>query len=116
MNRNDKFSLFEQFAGADLDRLAECLKAIRENGLQTSPYTQAGVNQSSGNVWVWDEDWVGCVYCSIGFDVQWSWQCGQCGEEFDFDTYAEMDSFVSKQNDLTDCNGCESCHEEEAAA
>lgn len=111
MKRIEKQSLFEQFAGADLDRLAECLKAIRENGLSTSPYTQAGVNQSSGNVWVWDEDWVGCVYCSIGFDVQWSWSCGQCGEEYDFDTYQEMDDFVARQNDLTDCNGCEHCQE-----
>ena len=50
MKRIEKQSLFEQFAGADLDRLAECLKAIRQNGLTTSPYTQAGVNQSSGNV------------------------------------------------------------------
>jgi hypothetical protein len=113
---SDNFYLFKQFAGADLDRLAECLKAIRENGLKTSPYTQAGVNQNLGNVWVWDEDWVGWVYCSIGFDVQWSWLCGDCGEEYDFDTYAEMDSFVSKQNDLTNCSGCESCHKEEVTA
>ena len=108
-------SLFAEFQGADLDRLTECLKAIRQAGLKTSKYTQAGINQSSGNVWVWDEDWVGCVYCSIGFDVQWSWQCGQCGEEYDFDTYQEMDWFVSEQNDLTDCSGCQSCHKEEIA-
>lgn len=111
MIRNEKQSLFEQFSGADLDRLAECLKAIRQNGLETSPYTQAGLNQNSGNVWVWDEYWAGCVYCSIGFDVKWSWQCSNCGEEFDFDTYSELDDFVSRQNDLTDCNGCEQCCE-----
>ena len=104
-------SLFEQFQGADLDRLAECLKAIRVAGLSTTRYTQAGVNQSSGNVWVWDEDWPGCVYCSIGFDVQWSWSCGNCGEEHDFDSYHEMQEFADKQNELTDYNGCTQCCE-----
>jgi hypothetical protein len=116
MKRNDKTSLFEQFQGSDLERLADCFVAIRKAGLSTSPYTQAGLNENSGNVWVWDEDWVGCVYCSFGFDIKWSWTCGDCGEEYDFDTYQEMDNFVSIQNDLTDCNGCESCHEVEVEA
>ena len=39
-------NLFEQFTGADLDRLADCLKEIKKAGLSTSKYTQAGVNQS----------------------------------------------------------------------
>ena len=102
--------IFEDFAGADLDRLTDCIKAIKQAGLSIDECTQAGVNQSSGNVWVWNENWVGCVYCSIGFDVQWSWTCGECGEEYDFDSYQEMDDFVSTQNDLTDCSGCEACH------
>ena len=54
-----EYNFFEQFAGADLDRLSECLQAIRAAGLKTDKYTQAGVNQSSGNVWVWSEDWEG---------------------------------------------------------
>lgn len=108
--------LFQNFQGADLERLADCLVAIRKAGLTTSNHTQAGLNDSSGNVWVWDENWVGCVYCSIGFDVQWSWTCGQCGEEYDFDTYQEMDDFVSNANDLTDCSGCQACHVEEVSA
>jgi len=73
MQRNDKSSLFEQFQGADLERLADCLHAIKNAGLSTSPYTQAGVNESSGNVWVWDESWVGCVACSMGLT------CSGCG-------------------------------------
>ena len=104
-------NFFEQFQGADLDRLTDCIKAIRAAGLSIDKYTQAGVNESSGNVWVANEGWVGCVYCSIGFDVQWSWYCGNCGEEYDFDTYAEMEAFVSKQEDLTDFEGCAHCCE-----
>ena len=106
-------SMFEQFQGADLDRLADCLKAIKKAGLKTDKYTQAGVNQSSGNVWVWSEDWQGCVYCSIGFDVAWSWSCPNCGEEYEFDTYQELVAFVDDQNEKTDHEGCDSCCEEE---
>jgi hypothetical protein len=105
--------MFEQFQGSDLDRLADCLKAIKKAGLKTDKYTQAGVNQSSGNVWVWSEDWQGCVYCSIGFDVAWSWSCPNCGEEYEFDTYQELVAFVDDQNEKTGHEGCDSCCEEE---
>jgi hypothetical protein len=73
--------LFQHFHGADLERLEDCLKAIRAAGLQVDKYTQTGVNQSTGNVWVWSEDWAGCVYCSIGFDTQWMHSCSECGAE-----------------------------------
>jgi len=109
-------NIFAQFHGADLERLTDCIAAVRKNGLSIDQYTHAGINENSGNVWIWNENWVGCVYCSIGFDIQWSWSCGDCGEEYDFDTYQEMDDFVSSQNDLTDCSGCEKCHEVEMAA
>jgi hypothetical protein len=99
-------NLFEQFSGADLDRLTDCIKAIRSAGLTIDKYCQAGVNQSSGNVWVWSEDWPGCVYCSIGFDTAWSYSCGECGEEYEFDTYAEMEAFAQSQDE-----GCPACAE-----
>jgi len=111
MQRNDKSSLFEQFQGADLERLADCLHAIKNAGLSTSPYTQAGVNESSGNVWVWDESWVGCVACSIGFDVFWAWSCPNCGYESEFHTYTDLEEFVTEQNEKTDHEGCEQCCE-----
>lgn len=105
-------NLFDQFNGADLDRLAECIKAIRVAGLSTSKYTQIGINPGSGNVWVWDEDWSGCVYCSIGFDVAWSWSCSNCGEEYDFDSYDEMEEWVQENGRKTDWQGCPHCREE----
>ena len=98
-------NLFEQFQGADLDSLTDCIQAIRKAGLQIDKYTQAGINEYSGNVWVASEDWVGCVYCSIGFDVQWSYSCPECGEEHDFDTYQEMENYT----DLYESQACESC-------
>ena len=103
-------NLFEQFEGADLDRLAECLKAIKKAGQRCDKYTQAGVNQSSGNVWVWSEDWPGCVYCSIGFDVQWSYSCGECGEECDFDTFNELEDYADKCSEHG--QHCEKCADE----
>ena len=97
-------NLFDQFQGADLERLADCIHAIKKAGLTTSKHTQAGLNESSGNVWVWDEDWAGCVACSIGFDVFWVHSCGECGEEFEFDSYPELEEFV--ENNREDCTMC----------
>lgn len=89
-------NLFEQFEGADLERLTDCLAAIRKAGKSVDLHTQAGVNQSSGNVWVWSEDWPGCVYCSIGFDVAWCYSCPECGEEHDFETFEEMEEYAER--------------------
>lgn len=97
-------SLFEQFEGADLDRLIECLNAINAAGLRVDKYTQAGVNQNSGNVWIWSEDWSGCVYCSIGFDVAWCYSCPDCGEEHDFENYSEMTEYAERYSGC--CKGC----------
>lgn len=104
-------NLFEQFQSADLDRLVECIKAIRKAGLSVDKYTSAGVNDSSGNVWVASEDWQGCVYCSIGFEVAWNWSCPNCGEENDFETYQAMEDFARDQDDKTSGQGCEQCCE-----
>lgn len=98
-------NIFEQFSGSDFYRLAECIKAIRKAGLSTDKYTQAGVNQNSGNVWVWSEDWPGCVYCSIGLNVKWSYSCPECGEEHDFDTYEEMAGYASENDGK--CHVCD---------
>ena len=97
-------SIFAQFEGADLERLTECLSAIRAAGQRVDRYTQAGVNQGSGNVWVWSEDWPGCVYCSIGFDVAWCYSCPECGEEHDFDTFEEMEEYASRYSGC--CKAC----------
>lgn len=97
-------NLFEQFQGADIHRLVECLKAIQTAGLSTSKHTQAGVNQSSGNVWVWNEDWAGCVACSIGFDVAWWHSCSECGEEYEFDSYEELQEYIEKYEGQ--CQAC----------
>ena len=97
-------SLFEQFEGADLDRLVECLQAIKGAGMRVDKYTMAGVNQNSGNVWVASEDWPGCVYCSIGFDVAWSYSCPECGEEHDFDTFEEMSEYAERYE--SSCKAC----------
>ena len=101
-------NFFEQFEGADLDRLIACLKAIKAEGLKIDKYCQAGVNQSSGNVYIWSEDWAGCVYTSIGFDTCWSYSCQECGEEYDFETEAECREYAEEH----DCK-CESCNQAE---
>ena len=98
-------SLFDKFQGADLERLADCFVAIRKAGLSTTKHTQAGLNDSSGNVWVWDEDWLGAIACSIGFDIFWVHNCSDCGSEHEFETYQELEDYVSKYH-VTYCEDC----------
>lgn len=103
--------LFENFQGADLERLADCLVAIRQAGLKVDKYTQAGLNESSGNVWVWSEDWAGCVACSIGFDVFWVYSCPECGEEHEFESYDDLAHYAAKW--VGDCDACSTSDVEE---
>lgn len=102
--------LFQNFQGADIDRLIECIKAARAAGLSIDKYTSAGINNNSGNVWLASEDWTGCVYCSIGFDVAWCYTCMDCGEEYDFDTYVDMVAFETEQYEKHN-GGCNACAE-----
>jgi len=99
-----ELNLFEKFEGADLDRLIECLKAIKDADLKVDKYCQAGVNQNSAMSGYGQK--IG-RYCSIGFDVQWSYSCGECGEEYDFETYHDLEEYADK------CNAhdqkCEAC-------
>ena len=98
-------NFFEQFAGADLDRLIECLKAVRVAGVAMSKHTQAGINQKSDNVWVWDEEWAGCVACSPSGYVQWWHSCPECGAEHEFDTYEDLQSYINDHDgQCGDCN------------
>ncbi len=101
-------NLFESFQGADLDRLTHCIQKVRAEGLTLDKYAQAGVNDNTGNVYIWSEDWAGCVYCSIGFDVSWSYSCPECGEEYDFDTEQECRDYADKHD-----SQCEACNTEE---
>ena len=101
----DMNNFFEQFAGADLDRLIECLKAVRVAGVAMSKHTQAGINQKSDNVWVWDEEWAGCVACSPSGYVQWWHSCPECGAEHEFDTYEDLQSYINDHDgQCGDCN------------
>ena len=102
-------NFFSQFSGADLDRFVECVKVVRAEGLTIDKYCQAGVNKNSGNVYIWSEDWAGCVYCSIGFDVQWSYSCAECGEEYDFETEQECREYAENHE-----YKCESCNPSES--
>jgi len=107
--------LFQNFQGADIDRLVECIRAARAAGLNIDKYTSAGINDNSGNVWLASEDWTGCVYCSINFDVQWNYSCMNCGEEYDFDSYQEMVEFERAQYEKHDSE-CDACATETEAA
>ena len=104
---NTESNFFENFAGSDLDRIVFCIAAVKKAGLKIDKYCQAGINSGSGNVYIYSEDWSGCVYCSINFDVAWSYSCSNCGEEYDFESYLELCEYAEKCNDNN--QKCESC-------
>lgn len=93
-------NIFSEFEGADLERFTACLDAIRKAGLKTTKHTQSGINPNFGHVWIWDEDWAGNVCCTLQGAVCWYWSCPQCGEEYDFKTYAELEAWQREQGKL----------------
>lgn len=100
-------NIFETFNGSDLDRLIKCLVRVRSEGLTVDKYCHAGINQHSGNVYIWSEYWAGCVYCSPDCDVNWSYSCPDCGNEIDFGTERECREYAEKHD-----YKCESCNPE----
>ena len=96
---------FGQFSGSDLDRFIGCVGKVRSEGLSLDKYCEAGINQSTGNVYIWSEDWAGCVYCGVGSNVAWSYSCPECGEEHDFATEQECREYAEKHG-----YECESCN------
>lgn len=102
-------NIFGTFHGANLQRLVKCLNKVCDEGLSVDEHTQAGINEHSGNVWVWSENWSGCVYCSLSGTVAWCYSCPECGEEHSFDTEAECAEYASKHD-----GQCEACFVSEA--
>ena len=98
-------NIFQQFQGADLTRLIQCINKIKQEGLTLNEHCQAGVNKNSGNVYIYSEDWAGCVYTSIGFDTQWNYACPECGEEHDFNTENACQQYAKLYN-----HKCEFCN------
>ncbi len=96
-------NIFSQFSGT-LDRLIACIQKVRSEGLTLDKYCQAGINPNSGNVYIWSEDWSGCVYCTLSGHVSWSYSCHECGEEYDFDTEEDCSKYASEHE-----GRCEAC-------
>jgi len=86
-------NIFETFQGADLDRFVKCVLAVRDADLTIGTHTHTSINQRSGNVWIWDEDWAGSVACSPDNTVSWFYNCRECGSEYSFSTYAELQTY-----------------------
>lgn len=98
----------DKLEGSDMERLADCIKYARREGLSIGKYTQCGLNDSSGNVWLWDEDWPGCIYQNIGFDGPFiAWSCPNCGhEEDDLSTMQEAHELDDRYNRIEGCSEC----------
>jgi hypothetical protein len=100
---------FNDITGCDAYRLADCLVFADKCRLNITEHTQAGVNTSSGNVWLWDEDWPACIYQTINGkpeDVCFSWSCPNCGDEVDCMTVKECEDLNGKFNEIDGCIEC----------
>lgn len=96
-----------EIAGADAERLADCIQFAAKHGLSVGKHTQAGLNESSGNVWLWDEDWPATIYEGLCMDEPcFSWACLECGEEQDADTLAEIEAMQEHFNEYERCKEC----------
>jgi len=108
VGKADVMEMTNTIQGADAERLADCIKFAAAQGLEITKHTQAGLNQNSGNVWLWDEDWPGCIYQDIGFSGACvSWHCGECGNEIDCKSMKEADKLNEQFNENEHCSECE---------
>ncbi len=84
-------------------------------GRDVSGYGMCDVNSSSGNVYLWLEDYQVTLFigCCDGDDVRYNWSCGYCGAEFEFDgelpSENELEEWVEslQRNDGEHCEECE---------
>ena len=97
----------KRLQGADVERLSECYAHAAKLGLKVGQDTQYGLNEGSGNVWLWDEDWPACVYVTIGFDKGFLWSCPNCGNEVDCESVKDADDLNDKYNETDGCLECE---------
>lgn len=102
----------QNIAGQDAIRLADCIKFASKEGLEITKYTQCGINENSGNVWLWDEDWLGCIYQDMGFSgPNVSWSCPNCGNEFYLEKMADCEPLSEYFNNNDGCEYCQPAKE-----
>ncbi len=102
--------IITDISGQDALRLCDCIEFASKQGLSIGEDTQVGINENSGNVWLWDEDWAGCIYQDIGFSgACFSWSCPDCGEEVDCANLSELNE---KQAYFEQHECCEACNDE----
>lgn len=94
----------------DLIKLAKLIIAVQKAGLTLNGHGEASVNPNSGNVYIWSEDWLGCVYIRPGSGAKprWNWSCSNCGHEVDFPTYKALEKFSERTGKRYD-DECEEC-------
>ena len=91
---------------AETVRLAKLILWIAEQGHELPEEAAAAVNPSSGNVYIWSEDWAATPYITMGGHTAWLYSCPNCGNEEDFDTLDKAETYLQEHD-----GECEECHE-----
>jgi len=72
-----------ELSSNDLTKVAKLILKARVLGMDVSGYGFADVNNNSGNVYLWLEDYPFCLYIGLGSDkIMANWSCPIDGEEF----------------------------------
>ncbi len=84
-------------------------------GRDVSNYGMCDVNSSSGNVYLWLEDYQTTLFIGpCDNEIRYNWSCGYCGAEFEYEeseapTEHQLEQWVEslQRNDGEHCEECE---------
>lgn len=74
-----------ELSNNELTKVAKLILKASQLGMDISGYGFADVNNNSGNVYLWLEDYPFCLYIAPfgNYQVMANWSCPYDGEEFD---------------------------------
>lgn len=73
-----------ELSSNELKKVAKLILKASQLGMDISGYGEANVNNNSGNVYLWLEDYPFCLYIGLYDErVMANWSCHYDGEEFD---------------------------------
>lgn len=102
----------------NINRLSLLLTAISKLGMDVSGYGQIDVNENSGFLYVWAEDYSFTPYIDEEDTIYFMYTCGYCGEEYSMPydentTLETIEQWIEDSISRNDGEHCESCEETE---
>jgi len=75
-----------------------------------SGYGMCDVNPTSGNVYLWLEDYQTTLFIGpCDSEIQYHWSCGSCGEEYNYPEINPSEQELEEWVDGLSCEDCDCC-------